>query len=419
MFNAIKKDIRFSRERETNINRGLFEINCFINPLTIVLITINLSCNSPNSDLEICHSKNEIIQYQIEDINIPIDGTSYDFRSSDIILVGSDLLLYALDPFRMQIAVYNLSECRFDHNITLSSSGPNEVYEPDALTVKSINDIYIMGNEFKSILYHLDSLGFVKSKWAFDSDMVSSNDIGEDEGARISTSFSTMGEAAQEFFITSDYKLIAHLDFGSFNEDTYRKQYSRPYLATYSLLSNRIVELVGKYPSEYQVTGEIPHDPFIRFSEPKLVSFSSSNWLYDIAQDSFFCMKSTYWNNKVSKFMVRSNNNIALETSSFDIDDKYVGFYYDPLLFLHYRIFKQFNADENKSRLQSNWSVLILNREGEIFETALIDGGQYYIDDINVVPGIGLLVSRENFENSLNAEEELNYSILKFDYENL
>ncbi len=371
-----------------------------------------------------CSSKHDLIGFTIvESINIPLNGRQYKHITPGLYETDTLTLLVGLDSDNPGIDFYNLNEKKFLKRIELDDEGPDGIIDPSALVIHNLDSMFLMNDNNQ--LYLFNHNGEKRARWNFNLKLPDS--ILEIDKS-MTGEFIVAAYGKSEYLnLPFDYSKKDNSIFSRLlplntlqGSDEYTVLYRSPNMVQCDLASGKIIKLFGKYPEEF-LKDPKPHNPFahfVRFKNNTWIQFDSSNDVYWVERDSFICLPSKYSAGNFTRFKNGQEFDEEKEMRSYHTDEAYAGIYYDPYNDLIYRVFQHFQPDKDSEgklnqKLQSAFSILLIDLNGKILGEAHFDGGTYNFLDM-LVTKRGLLISKENSFNEENIEELYSFDLVTF-----
>lgn len=371
-----------------------------------------------------CKTFHSLIEFEvIQSVNVKLSGSQYYHVTPNIFETDTAVMLFGLDPYAGKVDVYNLTSEEFLYSILLQKEGPHEVISPHALYIHNPDSIYLMNDVNQ--LYLINQKGERLNIWNFDFNLPDSV-LALDQaitGAYIIAAYGKSEYLNLPFiYEKKDNAVIARLLILNHHQgsEEYTLLYRTPNLIKIDLQTGQPVGFYGKYPAHFLKEPK-PHNPFAHFVkvvDNTWVQFDSSDEIYWVEQDTFFCSRSLYANSQVTVFSSEEVIDEEKELRAYHTDDAYVGIYYDPYRNLVYRVFQVGQPDKNPDgtlnhKLQAPFTVMILKPTGETIGEAVFEGSKYNFLDF-FVTSQGVLISKENSFNTENEEELYSFDLIRF-----
>ncbi len=371
-----------------------------------------------------CKAKHTKVGFEVlQTIDIKLYGTQYHHVTPNVFETDTAVLMFGLDPFSHRIDVYSLTHQKFLYSTNLQTEGPQQIVSPKAIFVHNPDSVFIF-NDINQ-LYLVNRNGLRLNYWNFEFELPDSitNLDPAINGSYIIAAYGKHEYLNLPFMYDKHTQsilvrmLILNSQDGSAK---YSVLYKTPCVARINLTTGLPVQFFGKYPLSF-LNEPKPHNPFAHFAKIGSniwIQFDSSDEIYSLEQDTFFCSRSLYAREQRTLFSAEEAVDEEKEIRTYHTDEAYLGIYFDPYQKLVYRVFQLGQPDKDMDgrlnlKLQAPFSVIILRPDGEIIGEALFESGKYNFLDF-FVTSKGILISKETPFNTENEEELYSFDLIKF-----
>lgn len=382
-----------------------------------VLCILLFNCSS-NSE---CPTNNyPDLAYETISTDISLQfSDQYEHAITRVKYFNDSAYYFGLDAENHILDIYNLDSKTKVKSIKIDNQGPNAISFGGHTSFEVIgwDSIFFLSDIKVAYLFGFD--GDVTYTWDF-------NDSLSYESATGKFLFMTLGVPNMIMLPMVYCSLSKSMFIYIYRESNYYEgmhileKYGREALIRIPLFGKGKSEFLARYPFKNTKKSSITYSVFNHFDVDEngrvLFQLEGSDQL--LIGDQVICAKSNFSKGKRYKLRLNESLSEKQELMIFNTHEAYRSIHYDPYRKLIYRVFQHEQEEKDEKgllneKLQANFSIIILDLEGNIIGESRFPNNKYNFINMHVLKD-GLLISRENPYNPDNNEEIYEFDLIQF-----
>ena len=381
--------------------------------ILIVILSIIYGCGNnsqktptPTPTLK----KHPLLNHQtIQKLNIAVEEEMYPFDISNIYVDDSSSFFYGVHDNKLHL--FDLKKQKLLKKVEYLTKNPKGVGKIGEAFVHNFDSIFLY-MPYMSKLMLSDTTGSVLAEWEVDTDKLDNFD-----GLEI-------GEEGNHFYYDNRTKSCILYYYSIYDPYEDVRFFKEPFKISYSLTNSKIAFVFGVYPDDF-----VNEDYFFGDLNEDIIFTANEDNYFLSYLGSHLTKRIDPVNNKVienlylkSQFLspdfelIKKTYEFQQLLNIYNSAGYYINLIYDKYRKVYYKVVKHKQPLKNaqgkiNQKLQSEWSIMVLNEQMEIKGESLFPGSKYNFDIIKVIPE-GILISRDNEYSDQNIEGVLQFDVV-------